>query len=122
VRGRPVGLGGRRRRYLLTVIPGDRQVDLDGIRGRYAATDAALAAPETAEALTGCRRGSIVPFSFDPDLHLLTDPALLHHPEIYFNAACLDRSVALATDDYVRLARPHLVPLAREADTSAAAP
>lgn len=109
-----VALGGRRRRYLLTVVPGDRWIDLDGIGGLYDAADVALAGPETAERLTGCLRGSIVPFSFDPDLPLLADPALLNHPEIYFNAACLDRSVALDTEDYVRLARPRLEAVARD--------
>ncbi|GHE53974.1 hypothetical protein GCM10018785_24270 [Streptomyces longispororuber] len=108
-----VGLGSRSRQYLLTVVPGDRQIDMEQIRRLYRGTDAALASREKAEDLTGCRCGSIVPFSFDPTLPLYTDPALLRHPEIYFNAACLDHSVALSTQDYLDIARPHLLPLTR---------
>jgi Ala-tRNA(Pro) deacylase len=38
----------------------------------------------------------------------VADPGLLAHPEIYFNAARLDRSLALDTRDYLRLAHPHV--------------
>ena len=36
------------------------------------------------------------------------DPALLDCDELYFNAGRLDRSVALASEDYVRLAGPRI--------------
>jgi Ala-tRNA(Pro) deacylase len=36
---------------------------------------------------------------------------LLDVPELFFNAARLDRSIALATDDYVRLAAPRIAPI-----------
>lgn len=72
---------------------------------------AALAARATAEALTGCVSGSILPFSFHPDLHLITDPDLLVHTELFFNAARLDQSIALATEDYVALAQPRIEPI-----------
>lgn len=32
-------------------------------------------------------------------------------PELFFNAARLDRSIALATDDYVRIAAPRMAPI-----------
>lgn len=44
--------------------------------------------------------GTILPFGFHPDLELVVDPRLLEHPEIFFNAARLDRSLALNTQDY----------------------
>ncbi|MFI6902566.1 hypothetical protein ACIBKY_15015 [Nonomuraea sp. NPDC050394] len=37
---------------------------------------------------------------------LVVDPALPAVPEIYFNAARLDRSMALCTKDYVLVAAP----------------
>ena len=55
--------------------------------------------------------GTILPFSFHPELELIVDPGLLKHPEIYFNAARLDRSLALNTEDYVRLAEPRILPI-----------
>ncbi|WP_199562455.1 hypothetical protein [Micromonospora deserti] len=50
----------------------------------------------------------MLPFSYHPDLELIADPTLLRVPELFFNAARLDRSIALATDDYLRLAVPRI--------------
>jgi Ala-tRNA(Pro) deacylase len=107
-----VGLGKKHRRYVLAVVPGDRRADLDRVRDLYDGTDAAFAARAVAERLAGSVSGSITPFSFDPGLELLVDPDLLRHEEIFFNAAGLDRSVALDTEDYVRLAEPRIEPVA----------
>ena len=52
--------------------------------------------------------GTILPFSFNPELALVVDPSLLENDELYFNAARLDRSMALKTSDYVALAKPRL--------------
>lgn len=38
----------------------------------------------------------------------MADPALLDAPELYFNAATLDRSVAVRTTDWVAVAQPGL--------------
>ncbi len=48
----------------------------------------------------------------DARLELIADPALLDHGELYFNAGRLDRSVALASEDYLRLARPRIARIA----------
>ncbi|MFI2607364.1 YbaK/EbsC family protein [Kitasatospora sp. NPDC018619] len=99
-------------RYALAVVPGDRRVDLTAVGRALDATRAGFADRPTAERLSGCTSGSIIPFSFRPDLELLVDPALLAHPRIYFNAARLDRSVELATPAYRTLARPRALPIA----------
>ena len=52
--------------------------------------------------------GTILPFSFHPELALVVDPSLLENDELYFNAARLDRSMVLKTRDYVALAKPRL--------------
>jgi Ala-tRNA(Pro) deacylase len=52
--------------------------------------------------------GSILSFSFHPELHLIAGPDLLVHKKLFFNAARLDRSVALAASDYIALARPRI--------------
>ncbi len=49
--------------------------------------------------------GSILPFSFHPELHLIAGPDLLVREKLSFNAARLDRSVALAAGDCIALAR-----------------
>ena len=94
--------------YALVVVPGDRQVDFGKLSELMGGSRASFALRETAEALTGCISGSIIPFSFNPDLCLIADQGLLRHDEVFFNAARLDRSVALSTEDYVTLARPRV--------------
>jgi Ala-tRNA(Pro) deacylase len=103
-----VKIGKRTSRYFLCVLPGDARVDLNAVKALAGGTYVAFASTDRAEALAGSVSGTILPFSFHPDLELLVDPGLLEHPEIYFNAARLDRSIALATADYVRLAEPRL--------------
>ncbi len=114
-----VALGRRARRYVLAVVPGDRRLDLAGLNRVYAGTEASFATREIAERLAGSVSGSVVPFALHPDLDLVVDPDLLVHDEIFFNAARLDRSVALATDDYVGLAGPRVEVIAQRPLTGA---
>jgi Ala-tRNA(Pro) deacylase len=103
----------RRARNVLAVVPGTAQVDLGTIRDVAGGTRAGLAARDLAERLTGCAVGSIVPFHLLPtDLELIADPWLMAEPVLYFNAARLDRSIALRTTDYLELAQPRLEPIA----------
>jgi Ala-tRNA(Pro) deacylase len=106
-----VKLDKRTSRYFLAVVPGDARVDLQALKSLAAGTYVAFAATDRAEALAGSASGTILPFSFHPDLTLVADPALLKHPELYFNAGRLDRSLALNTEDYARLADPRLEPI-----------
>ncbi|MFF3546806.1 YbaK/EbsC family protein [Streptomyces platensis] len=99
-------------RYALAVVPGDRRVDLARLKELYDARHVSFADQATAERLSGCVSGSIVPFSFDPEFELIADPSLLEHEEIFFNAAELDLSLALHTEDYQRLAAPRVAPIA----------
>lgn len=71
-------------------------------------TYVAFASPLIAEKLTGCVSGTILPISFNPELHLIVDPAVLQQEELYFNAARLDRSVALRAVDYASLTQPRV--------------
>jgi Ala-tRNA(Pro) deacylase len=109
-------LGKRTSRYFLAVVPGDARVDLQALRLLAGGTYAAVASAHKAEALAGSASGTILPFSFHPDLHLVVDPGLLRHPEIFFNAARLDRSLALNTQDYRRIADPQIRPITSSGD------
>lgn len=95
-------------RYVLAVIPGDQRVDLGAIRRLYQATFVGFASPETTERLSGSVVGTVLPIPFDEAVELVVDPDLLLHEEIFFNAARLDRSLALRTPDYVALVSPRL--------------
>lgn len=110
-----VKLGKKNKRFVLAVVPGDRRVDLGGIKRLYGGTYVSFASRDIAEELAGSASGTILPFALDPVLELIVDPGLLEAEEIYFNAARLDRSVALNTKDYIRLAQPRIEPIALEA-------
>jgi Ala-tRNA(Pro) deacylase len=106
-----VKVGKKVTRYFLAVVAGDARVDLNAVKALVDGTYVSFASTDRAEALAGSVSGTILPFSFHPDLELIVDPGLLKHPEIYFNAARLDRSLALDTQDYVRLAEPRILPI-----------
>jgi Ala-tRNA(Pro) deacylase len=98
----------RTSRYVLGVVPGDRRVSFATVQQLFGSRSASLATAGTAERLAGAVSGAIPPFSFHADLPVVVDPALLIHQEIFFNAARLDESLALHTDDYLRLSNPRI--------------
>jgi Ala-tRNA(Pro) deacylase len=61
--------------------------------------------------------GTVLPFSFHPELELLVDPSLLANDELYFNAARLDRSMVLKTSDYAALVKPRLERIVQSRET-----
>ena len=106
-----VKIGKRQSRYVLAVVPGDARLDLQAVKALLEGTYVSFAGQEKAEELAGSQAGTILPFSYHRKLEVIADPRLLELPEMYFNAARLDRSIAMATDDYVRLAAPRLAPI-----------
>jgi Ala-tRNA(Pro) deacylase len=103
-----VKMGKKKVRYVLAVVPGSTRVDLSVVKCLLGGTRAALADRVKAEELAGSVTGTVLPFSYHPQLELIADPALLTAPQLYFNAARLDRSIAMATEDYVRMASPRI--------------
>jgi Ala-tRNA(Pro) deacylase len=108
-----VKLGKKTTRHVLAVVPGDARVDMGAVKALLGATYAAFADAAVAEELAGSVVGTVLPFALDARLELIADPALLEHDELYFNAGRLDRSMALRTRDYVRVARPRLERIAQ---------
>jgi Ala-tRNA(Pro) deacylase len=106
-----VKIGKKQTRYVLTVVPGDARLDLQAVKALLAGSYVAFAGQDKAEELAGSAAGTILPFSYHPRLEVIADPALLAAPELFFNAARLDRSIALATEDYLRLAAPSMAPI-----------
>lgn len=103
-----VKIGKKVTRYILAVVPGDAKVDLQAVKALLNGTYVAFASADIAERLAGSVAGTILPFSFHPELELVVDPLLLENDELYFNAARLDRSLVLKTSDYVALAKPRM--------------
>lgn len=103
-----VGLGGKRRRYVLAVIDGESQVDKAAVAAAFCGRNAYFADRATAERLTGCVSGSVMPLSFDPELAVIADAKLLDQPVLYFNAGRLDLSVAVETAQWLAVASPRI--------------
>jgi Ala-tRNA(Pro) deacylase len=106
-----VKLDRRTTRYVAAVVPGDRRVDLAAIRALYGARYVGFCNAATAERLAHAVPGTVLPFSFDPDLELIADPRVGAMPLVYFNAARLDRSICLSGADYLATARPRQAPI-----------
>jgi len=104
-----VKIGKKTSRFVLAVVPGSSRVDTNKIKALFpGATYTGFAAADVAERLAGSVAGTVLPFAFHQDLMLIADPSITHFEELFFNAARLDRSVALRTLDYVALAKPRL--------------
>lgn len=103
-----VKIGKKVTKYILAVVPGDMKVDLNAVKNLLRGTYVSFASADIAEKLAGSVAGTILPFSFNPDLELIVDPLLLENEELFFNAARLDRSMALRTSDYIALSKPRL--------------
>jgi len=104
-----VKIGKKTSRFVLAVVPGDVRVDTAKVKSLFnGATYAGFAAADVAERLAGSVAGTVLPFAFNSDLILIADPSITAQEELFFNAARLDRSVALRTSDYVTLAKPRM--------------
>jgi len=109
-----VKVGKKVTRYVLAVVPGDMRVDLNAVKALLGGTYISFASTEIAERLAGSVTGTVLPFAFNAELELIVDPRLLENDELYFNAARLDRSLALNTRDYTALAKPRVERIALE--------
>ncbi len=108
-------LAPKQNQYWLANVPGDRRLDLEGIRGGVGAVSVAFASREKAESLTGCVIGAIPPFSFNGDLQVLADPLIANNEEVVFTAGRLDRSIFMRSADYLRIAKPRIMSIASAA-------
>ncbi|GAC1565845.1 MAG: hypothetical protein NVS3B14_04990 [Ktedonobacteraceae bacterium] len=119
-----VKIGKKITRYILAVVPGNERIDLQAVKALKQGSYVAFASSANAERLAGSVTGTILPFSFNPELELIVDPSLLENDEIYFTAARLDRSMVLKTSDYVTVAKPRLghITGSREASPDVSSP
>ncbi|MBA3872717.1 MAG: YbaK/prolyl-tRNA synthetase associated domain-containing protein [Anaerolineae bacterium] len=108
-----IKIGKKITRYILAVVPGNARVDINAVKALLGGTYASFASKDIAERLAGSVAGTVLPFSFDPELELMVDPSLLENDDIYFNAARLDRSMVLKASDYVNLVKPRLERIAQ---------
>jgi len=99
--------------YCLANVPGDCRINFDAVKNYFNADSVAFAQRDKAQELTVCVIGAIPPFSFNDQLQLLADPLIQQNEEVVFNAGRLDRSIMMKLSDYIRIAKPQLVPIAQ---------
>jgi len=109
-----VKIGKKHSEWILGVVPGDKQIDLNTIKKLFRGTYVSFASTDKAESIAGSVSGTILPFSFNPKLKLIVDPTLLDNENIYFNAARLDQSLELRTEDYKAIANPRIERIAKK--------
>ena len=108
--------GGQGTRHVMAIIPGNRRLDMKGLRKAAGAQKGKFMPPDEATALTGCVMGAVPPFTFRDELTLYADPAIRDNREVCFNAGRLDRSIFMDRDDYIRLAEPVFADIAAAED------
>jgi Ala-tRNA(Pro) deacylase len=109
-----VKIGKKQTRYVLAVVPGDARLDLAAVKALLGGSYTGFAGTDKAEELAGTATGTVLPFSHDERLELVADPSLLAAPELFFNAARLDRSIALSPTDWAAVARPRFAAIATD--------
>jgi Ala-tRNA(Pro) deacylase len=109
-----VKLGKKTTKHVLAVVPGDRRIGLGAVKNLFGATYVSFASTEIAERLAETVTGTILPFSFSGDLELVVDPSVGESGELFFNAARLDRSISLRTEDYLAVANPRVAKIVEQ--------
>lgn len=85
-----------RKRYIIVLMPGDKNVDLKSLARAYSVPRAAMVDTSTAERLTGYLVGGISPFATKQNLPVVIEPSLLECNKVAVNAG--KRGVMLIMD------------------------
>ena len=85
-----------RKRYIIVLMPGDKNVDLKSLARAYSVQRAAMADMSTAERLTGYLVGGISPFGTKQNLPVVMEAGLLKFDKVAINAG--ERGVMLIMD------------------------
>ncbi len=78
-----VKLGKKDKQYVLAVLPGDARLDMKAVQALFGGSYASFAPQDVTEQLAGSVIGTVLPFSFNEQLPMVVDPALLAHDELY---------------------------------------
>lgn len=101
--------------FRLCVLRAHQRLDSTLVRRELGESRSRFASGAELLELTGLEPGAVPPFGRPVlDLELLLDPGVLENERIAFNAGSLERSIVMAVPDYVRIAQPRMVPLARD--------
>ena len=94
----------------MLVMPGDVRFDSDKVKKLLGAKNLRFATEQEVFGITnGVLPGGVPPFGNLFDLEVFVDPLLLEHEKIIFNAGDRSFSIAIQSEDYVKLVGPKIV-------------
>jgi len=96
--------------YVMLVLPADLRFDNKKVKNYYHSKDIRFATEQEVLDLTnGVQIGAVPPFGNLFDLEVLVDPKLLENEKIVFNAGDRCFSIAMKSEDYIKLVNPKIV-------------
>jgi len=98
------------KQFVQLVVPGDTKFDPKKARAALDAKDIRFATEdEVFKITTGVKPGGVPPFGNLFGLNVYLDKSLLQHDETIFNAGDRRYSIALKTQDYLKVVNPSVV-------------
>jgi prolyl-tRNA editing enzyme YbaK/EbsC (Cys-tRNA(Pro) deacylase) len=95
--------------FVMLVVPANLRFDERKVKDFFGAKDIRFASEEEVEKITGgVLPGGVPPFGNLFGLEIIIDPKLLDNEKIIFNAGDRCFSVAMKSEDYVKLVRPQI--------------
>ena len=91
------------KRFVLALMPGDRDLDLKRLARACGVKKAVMARPEEAERLTGYKVGGISPFGIHPPLPSVMESGLLDHDAVIINGGQRGVMLKMASGEIARL-------------------
>jgi Cys-tRNA(Pro)/Cys-tRNA(Cys) deacylase len=100
-------------RFVLALMPGDRQLSMKKVAASCQAKRAAMADAATAQRLTGYLVGGISPFGTQKPLPVIMEQTLQSHPEVLINAGQRGLMVKLTPADIIHALDARVADLAQ---------
>ena len=96
--------------FVMLVLHADLRFDNKKVKDYYQSKDVRFAAEQEVLKITGgVQVGAVPPFGNLFDLEVLVDPKLLENEKIVFNAGDRCFSIAMKSEDYIKLVNPKIV-------------
>ncbi len=114
------------KKFILTILPADRQVDSKILKSLYKAKNIRMATLEELQELTGCEKGAVPPFGLlltptanqeQSEIDMIIDQALFDEEYMAFNAGSLTTSIKMKTSDYKKILNPKIENFTKENNT-----
>ncbi len=96
-------------RFVLLVVPGDKDVSMRSLARALGVKSAELAAERDAQRLTGYRVGGISPFGTRTPMDVWLDLSAVDYDRIYVNGGRRGLILGMALDDFITAAKAELI-------------